>query len=39
MNITVAETGYIGLSLPTLLAQNNKVTVIDFISELVGVKS
>lgn len=35
MNIAVAGTGYVGLSLATLLAQNNKVTAVDIISEKV----
>ncbi|MCT8388167.1 nucleotide sugar dehydrogenase [Leuconostoc lactis] len=35
MNIAVAGTGYVGLSLATLLAQNNKVTAVDIIPEKV----
>lgn len=35
MNITVAGTGYVGLSLATLLSQNNTVTAVDIISEKV----
>ncbi|WP_302046157.1 nucleotide sugar dehydrogenase [Leuconostoc lactis] len=35
MNITVAGTGYVGLSLATLLSQNNKVTAVDIIPEKV----
>lgn len=35
MNIAVAGTGYVGLSLSVLLAQNNKVTAIDVVSEKV----
>lgn len=35
MNITVAGTGYVGLSIATLLSQNNKVTAIDIIPEKV----
>ena len=31
MNIAVAGTGYVGLSIATLLAQNNKVTAVDII--------
>ena len=35
MNIAVAGTGYVGLSIATLLAQNNKVTAVDIIPEKV----
>ena len=35
MNIAVAGTGYVGLSLSVLLAQNNKVTAVDIITEKV----
>ena len=35
MNIAVAGTGYVGLSLATLLAQNNHVMVVDIIPEKV----
>lgn len=35
MNIAVAGTGYVGLSIATLLAQHNKVTAIDVIPEKV----
>ncbi len=34
-NIAVAGTGYVGLSLATLLAQHNKVTAVDVIAEKV----
>lgn len=34
-NITVAGTGYVGLSLATLLAQHNRVTAVDIIPEKV----
>ena len=34
-NIAVAGTGYVGLSIATLLAQNNKVTAVDIIPEKV----
>lgn len=33
MNIAVAGTGYVGLSLATLLSQNNKVTAVDIVPE------
>lgn len=36
MNIAVAGTGYVGLSLATLLAQHNKVTAVDVIPEKVS---
>lgn len=36
MNITVAGTGYVGLSLATLLSQKNKVTAVDIIEEKVN---
>ena len=35
MNIAVAGTGYVGLSIATLLAQHNKVTAVDIIPEKV----
>ncbi|WP_195330385.1 nucleotide sugar dehydrogenase [Leuconostoc lactis] len=35
MNIAVAGTGYVGLSLATLLSQHNKVTAVDIIPEKV----
>ncbi|MCD7884096.1 MAG: nucleotide sugar dehydrogenase [Lachnospiraceae bacterium] len=35
MNIAVAGTGYVGLSMATLLAQHNKVTAVDIIPEKV----
>ena len=35
MKIAVAGTGYVGLSIATLLAQHNKVTAVDVISEKV----
>ena len=35
MNITVAGTGYVGLSIATLLAQHNHVTAVDVIPEKV----
>lgn len=36
MNIVVAGTGYVGLSLATLLSQKNKVTAVDIIKEKVN---
>ncbi len=36
MNITVAGTGYVGLSIATLLAQHNKVTAVDIVQERVN---
>lgn len=36
MNIAVAGTGYVGLSIATLLAQHNKVTAVDVIPEKVN---
>ena len=35
MNIAIAGTGYVGLSLAVLLAQANKVTAVDVIPEKV----
>ena len=35
MNISVAGTGYVGLSIATLLARNNRVTAVDIIPEKV----
>ena len=35
MNITVARTGYVGLSIATLLAQHNHVTAVDIVPEKV----
>lgn len=35
MNITVAGTGYVGLSIATLLAQHNHVTAVDIVPEKV----
>ncbi|MCQ2517653.1 MAG: nucleotide sugar dehydrogenase [Lachnospiraceae bacterium] len=36
MNIAVAGTGYVGLSLAVLLAQSNKVTAVDIVEEKVN---
>lgn len=36
MNIAVAGTGYVGLSIATLLSQHNHVTAVDIIPEKVG---
>ena len=35
MNIAVAGTGYVGLSLAVLLAQHNRVTAVDIVPEKV----
>ena len=35
MNIAVAGTGYVGMSIATLLAQHNRVTAVDVIPEKV----
>ena len=35
MNIAVAGTGYVGMSIATLLAQHNHVTAVDIIPEKV----
>lgn len=35
LKITVAGTGYVGLSIATLLAQHHQVTAIDVVSEKV----
>ena len=35
MNIAVAGTGYVGLSIATLLAQHNKVTAVDIVPDRV----
>ena len=35
MNIAVAGTGYVGMSIATLLAQHNHVVAVDVISEKV----
>ena len=39
MNIAVAGTGYVGLSIATLLAQHNHVTAVDIIPEKVEMLS
>lgn len=36
MNIAIAGTGYVGLSMATLLAQHNHVTAVDVIPEKVN---
>ena len=33
LNITVAGAGYVGLSVAVLLAQHNRVTIVDVIEE------
>ena len=35
MNISVAGTGYVGMSIATLLAQRNNVTAVDVVPERV----
>ena len=35
LNISVAGTGYVGLSIATLLAQHHKVTAVDIVPEKV----
>lgn len=35
MNIAVAGTGYVGMSIATLLSQHNQVTAVDVIPEKV----
>lgn len=35
MNVAVAGTGYVGLSIATLLAQHNKVVAVDVVPEKV----
>lgn len=35
MNITIAGTGYVGLSLAVLLSQQHKITAVDIIPEKV----
>lgn len=34
--ITIAGTGYVGLSLATLLAQHNRVVAVDVVQEKIG---
>lgn len=36
MKITVAGTGYVGLSMAVLLSQNNDVTAVDIVPEKSG---
>ena len=36
INIAVAGTGYVGLSIATLLSQHHRVTAVDVIPEKVG---
>lgn len=36
MKIAVAGTGYVGLSIATLLAQHNEVTAVDIVEEKVN---
>ena len=39
MKIAVAGTGYVGLSMATLLAQHNSVVAVDIVPEKVEMKS
>jgi UDPglucose 6-dehydrogenase len=37
MKISVAGTGYVGMSIATLLAQHNEVTAVDVVQERVDI--